>query len=399
MALRLKFRLIRTFVITTSGLIVYTLADKFYEPVLKPALQLLDPESAHDFAIFAAKHGLVPKDKGKDWSGLACEVWGRQFENPIGLAAGFDKHGDCVDAMLSAGFGFVEVGSVTPEPQEGNPKPRIFRLEKDRAVINRCGFNSVGSSVVSERLRKRLVHIHAAQPGVVGVNLGKNKDTEDAKLDYEKGVVAFADIADYLVINISSPNTPNLRNLQQKNQLADLLEHVIAIRDATLKELSPKGRPPILVKISPDLTDEELADIVTTCMRLSVDGIVISNTTIQRPHGLLEQQVAMQEGGLSGPPLKNISTSIIQKVYRMTNGRLVIVGVGGVSSAEDAYDKIRAGASLIELYTALAYEGPALIRKIKIGLSELLQRDGFQSVQEAIGKDVFVSTSQDGMRN
>ncbi|GJQ08878.1 hypothetical protein GpartN1_g669.t1 [Galdieria partita] len=399
MALRLKLRLIRTFVITSSGLIVYTIADKFYEPVLKPALQLLDPESAHDFAVFAAKHGLVPKDKGKDWSGLACEVWGRQFENPIGLAAGFDKHGECVDAMLSAGFGFVEVGSVTPEPQEGNPKPRIFRLEKDRAVINRCGFNSVGSSLVSERLRRRLAHIHSAQPGVVGVNLGKNKDTEDSKLDYEKGVVTFADIADYLVINISSPNTPNLRNLQQKNQLADLLEHVIAVRDASLKERSPKARPPILVKISPDLTDEELQDIVDICLKLSVDGMVISNTTVQRPHDLVEAKLAAEKGGLSGPPLKDISTSIIQKVYRMTDGRLVIIGVGGVSSAEDAYDKIRAGASLIELYTALAYEGPGIIRKIKTGLSELLQRDGFQSVQEAVGKNVLVSSSQYGMRN
>jgi len=399
MALRLKLRLIRTFVITASGLIVYTIADKFYEPVLKPALQLLDPETAHDLAIFAAKHGLVPKDKGKDWSGLSCEVWGRQFQNPIGLAAGFDKHGECVDAMLSTGFGFVEVGSVTPEPQDGNPKPRIFRLEKDRAVINRCGFNSVGSFLVSERLRKRLSGVRKAQPGVVGVNLGKNRDTQDAKLDYEKGVVAFADIADYLVINVSSPNTPNLRNLQQKNQLVDLLEHVIAVRDATLKERSPNGRPPILVKISPDLSDEELKDIVDACMQLSIDGIVISNTTVQRPPDLLEKKVAEEKGGLSGPPLNKISNALIQKVYKMTDGRLVIVGVGGVSSAEDAYDKIRAGASLIELYTALAYEGPGLVRKIKLGLSELLQRDGFQSVQEAVGKDVILSTVPYGMRN
>eukprot|EP00871_Galdieria_phlegrea_P005185 jgi/Galph1/5668/GphlegSOOS_G4402.1 len=427
MALRLKLRLLRAFIVTSSGFLVYIVADRFYDPLLKPTLQLLDPERAHDLAIWAAKHGLVPQDKNTDWSGLACQVWGRTFSNPVGLAAGFDKHGECVDSLLSTGFGFVEVGSVTPEPQEGHPRPRIFRLVKDKAVINRCGFNSVGSAVVSERLRRRLdkTHLKKAQPGIVGVNLGKNKESQDATNDYEKGVLAFADIGDYLVINVSSPNTPNLRNLQGKDVLHDYL-----LIDTVLKERTPAGRPPILVKISPDLNEKELKDIVDVCMDVKVDGIIISNTTIQRPSNLLEQQVAKEKGGLSGPPLKDISTALIKKVYQMTNGRkpknsfkirmerydscsssLVIVGVGGISNAEDAYEKIRAGASLVQLYTALvilylyhdtdallsmikAYEGPSLVRKIKSGLTELLQQDGFDCITEAVrtvfmvGKDI-----------
>jgi dihydroorotate dehydrogenase len=299
-------------------------------------------------------------------------LWGLDFANPVGLAAGYDKDARVPDAMLRLGFGFVEVGTVTPRPQPGNPKPRVFRLEQDRAVINRMGFNSGGLEAACARLSAR------PRSGIVGVNLGKNRDTQDAAGDYAEGIVRMARLADYLVVNVSSPNTPGLRELQHRVILEALLKRVLVAREET------GCRVPLLVKIAPDLTPEESKDIAQVAVDTGIDGLIVSNTTVERPSGLVSRH-AHQPGGLSGRPLFTASTALLAEMHRLTRGRLPLIGVGGIASAADAYAKIRAGASLVQLYSALVFAGPDLVSRIKSGLAGLLERDGFGSIAEAVG--------------
>ncbi|XP_052205525.1 dihydroorotate dehydrogenase (quinone), mitochondrial [Diospyros lotus] len=371
--------------------------------LVNPFFALLDAEVAHRLAVSAAARGWVPKEKRADPSILGLEVWGRRFSNPVGLAAGFDKNAEAVEGLLGLGFGFVEVGSVTPVPQDGNAKPRIFRLRQAGAIINRCGFNSEGIVTVAKRLgtqhgKRKLAETSStssspeeikqggkAGPGILGVNLGKNKTSEDAAADYVQGVHTLSQYADYLVINVSSPNTPGLRQLQGRKQLKDLVKKVQAARDEM--QWGEEGPPPLLVKIAPDLSKQDLEDIAAVALALRLDGLIISNTTISRPDPVSNNPVAEEAGGLSGKPLFTLSTNILKEVYVLTKGKIPLIGCGGVSSGEDAYKKIRAGATLVQLYTAFAYGGPALIPEMKAELARCLERDGFKSVHEAVGAD------------
>ncbi len=343
----------------------------FYQ-VIRPLLWMLSSERAHGLTLRALEAGLVGAAASPDPDNLAQTLWGLDFSNPIGLAAGFDKDARVPDAMLRLGFGFTEIGTVTPRPQPGNPKPRVFRLDADAALINRLGFNSGGLDGAIARLDGRPRH------GIVGVNVGKNRDSTDAVADYVEGVRRTARLADYLVINISSPNTPGLRDLQAKGALDELVEAVLAARAES------GASPPLLVKIAPDLGPEEAADIAEIAVSRAVDGIVVGNTTIARPASLTSRE-AGEAGGLSGKPLFARSTALLGDMYRLTRGTIPLVGVGGVASAGDAYAKIRAGASLVQLYTGLVFGGPALTGEIKSGLSELLRRDGFACVSDAVG--------------
>jgi dihydroorotate dehydrogenase len=343
-------------------------------------LDRMDAECAHGLAIHALRLGLVPRDRRPDPEILRQTVFGLTFVNPIGLAAGFDKNGAVVTPMLDLGFGFVEVGTVTPLPQPGNPKPRLFRLTGDRAVINRMGFNNEGAAAMAARLQARASRGPAAARGILGINLGKNKDQADAAADYVAGVAALGALADYLVINVSSPNTPGLRALQERTRLQELIARVLAARDALAR------KPPLLLKIAPDLLAEECADIAAVALDSGLDGLIVSNTTVARPPGL-DPRHAGEAGGLSGKPLFEASTEVLRDMYRRTEGRLPIIGVGGVAGGADAYAKIRAGASLVQLYSALVFEGPGLVRRIKTELAALLMRDGFASVAAAVGVD------------
>jgi dihydroorotate dehydrogenase len=340
-------------------------------------LRLLPPEAAHRLTVRALAAGLGPHDRGPEDSILASSLWGRRFPNPIGIAAGFDKNAEAYRAILRLGFGFAEIGSVTPRPQAGNPKPRLFRLTEDRAVINRMGFNNDGAETVSRRLSNR-----GQLPGPLGVNLGKNKDSADAAADYVRGVQVLARHADYLVINVSSPNTPGLRALQGREPLAALIDAVKRARG----EACPAAAPPLLVKIAPDLQPEDKQDIAAVALASGLDGLIISNTTLARPASLRSPQRG-EAGGLSGVPLFRPSTDLLAEMYRLTGGRLPLVGVGGVASGADAYAKIRAGASLVQLYSALVYEGPGLVGRIKRELAHHLRRDGFSSLAQAVGAD------------
>ena len=341
--------------------------------LLDLALSRLDAEAVHGLAIRALKTGLLPGDRRADAPSLTTKVWGRSLPNPIGLAAGFDKNAEVADAMLAQGFGLVEIGSVTPRPQEGNPRPRLFRLPHDRGVINRMGFPGHGLDAARSRL--------AARPrrGFVGVNIGANKDSVDRAADYVTGCVALAPYADYLVCNVSSPNTPGLRTLQGRTELASLLKRV---QDAIA------AKPvPLVVKIAPDATDDDLDDIVFVCRDLRLDGIIIGNTTLSRPPSLRSDRRG-ETGGLSGAPLTALSTEVLRKTARRVERQFPLIGCGGVGSGEDAYAKIRAGATLVQLYSAMVYEGPPLIRRIKDELAALLARDGFKSVADAVGADL-----------
>ncbi|CAN5680340.1 quinone-dependent dihydroorotate dehydrogenase [soil metagenome] len=315
----------------------------------------------------------MPTNQAADPTSLAVKVWGRGLPNPIGLAAGFDKNAEVADAMLGLGFGLVEIGSVVPRPQEGNPRPRLYRLPDDRGVINRMGFNGQGLEAARSRLATR------PRRGFVGVNVGANKDSTDRTADYVACSVALAPYADYLVCNVSSPNTPGLRNLQGRAQLSDLLKRV---QDA----ISAKPVP-LLVKIAPDATDEDLDDIVEVCRALRMDGIIVGNTTVSRPDTLRDARRA-EAGGLSGAPLMALSTEVLRKTAHRVEGQFPLVGTGGVGSGADAYAKIRAGATLVQLYSAMVYDGPPLVRRIKDELAALLARDGLTSVAEAVGADL-----------
>ena len=344
---------------------------------IKPLLRMLDPETAHGLTMRALELGIVPAPRDQDPPRLATKLWGKTFRNPVGLAAGFDKDARVINAMLSLGFGFVEAGTVTPQAQVGNPRPRVFRLYQDRAVINRLGFNSAGLDRFVARLRAR-----TGASGVVGANLGANRGSPDPVEDYAVGFSAVRGLVDYVTVNISSPNTPGLRDLQQENALAGLLDRLVNIRAR-----GAGASAPILVKISPDLDDDDVAAIAEVVLDKQIDGIIVSNTTIARPAELRARH-RNQTGGLSGAPLLEPSTALLAQLYRLTGGRIPLIGVGGIASGADAYRKIRAGASLVQLYTALIYQGPGLISKIKRELDELLQRDGAANVAAMVGRDM-----------
>jgi dihydroorotate dehydrogenase len=339
------------------------------------ALRLLPPEEAHRASLWLLRRGLAPHARGTDPASLRSQVFGLDFPNPIGLAAGFDKNAEAFAPALDLGFGFVEVGAVTPRPQRGNPKPRLFRLPEDLALINRLGFNNEGLAAVESRLKGR-----ERSRGLVGVNLGKNKDNADATSDYRVGTRALAPLVDFLVVNVSSPNTPGLRALQKKSELTALLA---AVEEARAGAVSP---PPLLLKIAPDLSEADLADVAEVALARKLDGLVCGNTTLTRPTGLQSRNRA-EAGGLSGPPLFPLALRLVREMHRATLGGIPIVGVGGISSGTDAYAMIRAGASLIQLYTALVYEGPGLVGRIKSELAALLARDGFAHVADAVGAE------------
>jgi len=339
-------------------------------------LHALPPEAAHRTTIAALRLGVVAGDRDPPDPVLASRLWGRSFVNPIGLAAGFDKHAEAIDPLLRLGFGCVEIGSVTPRPQPGNPKPRLFRLAADEAVINRMGFNSHGHEFAARGLAA-----HRRAEGPVGVNLGKNRDSADALADYAAGIAALGHFADYLVVNISSPNTPGLRDLQGRARLRPLID---GLRRALAR--LPPPVPPLLLKLAPDLEPAERGDIAACVLEGGVDGLVIGNTTTARPAGLAGK-AAGEAGGLSGRPLFAAATTVLADLYRLTEGRLPLVGVGGIASGADAYAKIRAGASLVQLYTALIYRGPGLVATIKRDLAALLRRDGFAGLAAAVGAD------------
>jgi dihydroorotate dehydrogenase len=364
--------------------VVSEMADLLYK-LARPALNLLDPERAHRVTLRALKLGLVRTRQQADDPILCTTVWGLDFPNPVGLAAGFDKDAEVCDAVLGLGFGFVEAGTVTPRPQPGNSPPRLYRLAADEAVINRFGFNSRGIAPFAINLARR------NRAGIVGANVGKNRATADAAADYVAGIEAVAGLADYIVVNISSPNTPGLRALQARAEIDELLTRVLAARNRSAPMAAGAAaaqatarQPPLLVKVGPDLDDAQLRDIAEVALATGVDGLIVGNTTVARPAGLKSPQRNAQ-GGLSGRPVFAPSTACLAAMYRFTEGKIPLVGCGGIASGADAYAKIRAGASLVELYTALVFHGPALIGHIKRELAALLRADGFACVAEAVG--------------
>ena len=371
--------------------------SKLYEKLIRPALFNLPPETAHEFGVEALKLGLNSKFV-QDLAAkrFACESFGEierfglKFKNPLGIAAGFDKNGIVVNQLAALGFGFVEVGTVTFNPQKGNEKPRMFRLPKDKALINRLGFNNEGTAIVVERLKK-------IQPNcVLGVNIGKNKDVPNEKAieNYLASFDLAFEVADYIAVNVSSPNTPNLRELQKAENLEELLGELqkrnkvqsIAFRRLNRAEKSDEGDTlnlkPLLVKIAPDLNESEVKAIVDIAQRLNLAGIIATNTTISREN--LKTKIN-ETGGLSGKPLQKVSNEVIQKIYKYSKGKLPIIGVGGIFTAQDAFEKIAAGASLIQAYTGFIYGGMSFARQINTGLTGILQERGFKNLDEAIG--------------
>ncbi len=338
----------------------------FWPRLAMPALRRLDPERAHDLSLLALRLGLGGRDRSPDDPVLAVSAFGRRLRNPIGLAAGFDKNGVALNALGRLGFGFVEAGTVTPRPQTGNPRPRLFRLAEDKAVINRMGFNNAGISALLPRLR-RMDRSSVA----LGANLGINKDGAVPERDYPDLVRSVQALADYIAINISSPNTPGLRDLQSPERLARILQTI-------------DTPTPVFVKIAPDLSDEALARVVEVCLAAKVAGLIVSNTTIARPERLRSPH-KRESGGLSGAPLFAPSTEMLKKAFRLAQGKLMLMGVGGIFSGQDAFTKILAGASLVQLYTGFAYQGPALIPRLKAELAMLLKRNGFADVASAVG--------------
>lgn len=338
---------------------------------LRSLLFLLDPEIAHRITINYLK--MIRSKKPESYNVLRSNVFGLNFPNPVGIAAGFDKNAEVAENLINLGFGFSEVGTVTPNPQPGNPKPRIFRLKDDEAIINRLGFNSDGFDQVKTRLGK-------INDSIVGVNIGANKDSKDFSEDYIKGIKFFSTLASYITINISSPNTPGLRKLEVLENLDVLLDKINNLHKEDLLI-----KIPILLKISPDIESDNLKYLCDKVLSSKIDGLIISNTTVAR--NSITSNLA-QEGGLSGRPLFKSSTLQLRKVYKYTNGEIPLVGVGGIDSAEKAYEKIKNGASLVQLYTGLVYNGPKLIKNINKDLSTLIEKDGYNNISEAIGVEV-----------
>ncbi len=337
-------------------------------------LLAFDPERAHELAVKTLELGIYPRSTGPDDKRLAQELFGLDFPNPIGMAAGFDKNARVPRQLLEMGLGFAEVGTLTPRPQAGNPRPRVFRSQADRAIVNRLGFNNEGQAAALARLRKDRPR------GIVGVNLGANRDSTDRIADYVDGVTRMAPVASYFTVNISSPNTPGLRDLQAPRKLDELLGKVQDARAALGQEA-----PPLLVKLAPDLADADLPGVVAVIKANGIDGIIISNTTLARDN-LRDQALIREAGGLSGRPAFLRTTRTLARVYQLTKGKLPLIGVGGIDSGETALAKIEAGASLIQLYTGLVFEGPGLIGRIKRTLVEAMARDTCETLQPLIGR-------------
>ena len=382
-----------------AGLYVLNSRSAIHEYLLCPLLRLVTPdaETGHKIGILCLKWGLAPKLLfDKDDEVLKVNVFGTTMTNPIGCAAGLDKNGEAIDGILQSGFGYHEIGSITPLPQPGNPKPRFFRLPQDDAVINRYGFNSSGHAAVQATVSERVANylksyffkdnsidkLSLYKQKLLAINLGKNKTGDEVK-DYLRGVESFQSLADVLVVNVSSPNTPGLRDLQSESKLTDLLSQVVDKRNSLVDAGNQLGakthRPPILVKIAPDLTEPELQSIAEAAKKSKVDGIIISNTTIQRPDSLItqDQDLKSQAGGLSGKPLKELSLKCLSSIYKYTkDSDLTLVGCGGISSGKDALDFARAGATFVQLYTSFAYKGPGVVAKIKDEVTEQLKNEG-----------------------
>lgn len=342
--------------------------------LLRRALFKLDPEKAHRLAIRALASGVLPSHRTEPDPRLKRTLMGMEFANPIGMAAGFDKDGEAIDGLFDLGFGFVEVGTVTPRPQEGNPRPRLFRLPADRALINRLGFNNKGFDALHSRLTAR-----KGRAGIIGVNIGANRDSSERIVDYVLGVRQFSDIADYVTINISSPNTPGLRDLQEKAALEDLLGRVVAARNDS------ESHPPIVLKIAPDLDDAALEAIVEAALVAKIEGMIVANTTTTRHR--VKDPNSSEAGGLSGWPLMRRSNIMIAKVRKLAGSQLVLIGAGGVYSPALAFVKLAAGADLVQLYTGLVYEGPGLPTEILTGLTQLMERNGFATIADLVASD------------
>ena len=357
-----------------------------FDALSLPLLRWLDPEDAHRLAIQGLRL-LPPMRTRADDAKLAVRAFGLNFPNPIGMSAGFDKNAEVPDALLRLGFGFVEIGTVTPQPQSGNPRPRLFRLERDEAVINRLGFNNEGAELVLRRLASR-----ANLGGIIGVNVGANKDSPDRVADYVRLIETFAPVASYFTVNVSSPNTPGLRNMQQAHILDDLLAKVI---DARERVRAKAGDSPVLLKIAPDLSLAELDEVVHVARSRRVDGMVVANTTVGRPSSLRETARAKEPGGLSGRPLFRLSTRMVAETYVRAEGAFPLIGVGGIDSGGAALTKIRAGASLIQLYSPLVFKGLGLVDDIKSDLTSTLLRTGREQLSEIVGADAATITAED----
>jgi dihydroorotate dehydrogenase len=356
-----------------------------FERLVRPVLHALDPEDAHALTLkllkFAPRLSHAPDDPR-----LAVRAFGLNFPSPVGMAAGFDKNAEVPDVLLRLGFGFVEVGTITPRPQAGNPRPRLFRLDADAGVINRLGFNSQGADTVLRRLAAR-----ADAGGIVGINVGANKDSPDRVADYVALIERFASVASYVTVNISSPNTPSLRNLHQATALDDLLARVVDVRERVAPNAGPT---PVLLKIAPDLSLAELDDVVGIARSRRVDGMIVGNTTLSRPPSLREKKLASEAGGLSGSPLRALATRMLAETYVRVEGVFPLIGAGGIDSGPAALAKIRAGATLLQLYSALVFRGLGLVDDIKSVLLRALERHRFDSLAELVGADAAAVTAE-----
>lgn len=342
----------------------------------RPLLFTLDPEQAHELTLKSLEAGVYPRASAPDDPRLAIAVWGLRMPNPFGMAAGYDKDARVPDALIGMGFGHAEVGSLTPRAQPGNLRPRVFRLVPDEAMINRLGFNNGGHQAALERLRRRVGN------GIVGVNVGANKDAADRAADYVSGIATFADVASYFTVNVSSPNTPGLRDLQAPAALDDLIGRVLAERDRIARERGV--RRPVVVKLAPDLAEADLAPVVEVLVRRGVDGIAVGNTTLSRK-GVSDPVLAKEAGGLSGRPLFHRATVLLARVHQLTHGRVPLIGIGGITSGETAVAKVEAGATLLQLYTGLVFGGPGLIPDMKAALVAHLERNRLTSLADAVG--------------
>ncbi|MCK5658694.1 MAG: quinone-dependent dihydroorotate dehydrogenase [Alphaproteobacteria bacterium] len=352
-------------------------------PLIRPFFMKMCPEKAHLLALFSLKLGLGPSYKSSEES-LKVKLWGREFLNPLGIAAGFDKDAEVIASLFKMGFGFIEVGTVTPLPQPGNDSPRLFRDIANQSIVNRMGFPGKGLEVFAKNIlnfKKK----HPNTSGILGVNIGINKGQVSPVDDYRKCMETLAPLVDYVAINVSSPNTPGLRDMQNVEVLDGLLTEMMAVR----KKLALKSPPQIFLKIAPDLDQKQRADIAEVSMKHCIDALIISNTTVTRP-AELKNELKEESGGLSGRLIRELSTEVIRDFYRLTKGSIPIIGVGGISSAEDAYEKIRAGASLVQIYTVLPYKGPWIVSGILDGLAGLLKKDGYKHVSEAVGTEVNI---------
>ncbi|MBL1406703.1 MAG: dihydroorotate dehydrogenase (quinone) [Hyphomicrobiales bacterium] len=346
-----------------------------FQTFLKPALFTLDPEAAHNASIKALKSGLLPSCAAINDPRLVQSIGGLNFPNPLGLAAGYDKNAEVPDAVLKLGFGFTEIGTITPRAQTGNPKPRMFRLVNDQGVINRLGFNNAGHDAALKRLEVR-----KENTGIVGINIGANKDSQDFTADYETGIKNFAHLANYFTVNISSPNTPGLRNLQTAQSLTLLLERIFIALDAS----GVKNKPPVFLKLAPDLISKDIKSIAKVVNKSSLSGLMVSNTTLAR-NGLLDTKTAEQQGGLSGRPLFERSTIVLARFAKVISKDIPLIGIGGIDSAETAWQKMEAGASLLQLYSGMIYNGPGLPNKIIKGLTKRLDQEGISHINDIVG--------------